>query len=160
MRVSHSCLSKSVDREDVTVMFGQSMLLMAAWQMSQLVRVGQQGRRPIKRGRMSWSCLSKVCCLWLHTRSKPLFHVFILDRSLPFHIGSIRRCMTVHQNRVYTRLDKNAPKCTIGIKKKIIIFVNFGVSLTNLKCIYTRGFHIPINNVSLSSPTDVKSHKK
>ena len=53
-----------------------------------LVRVGWQGRQPIEWGRILRSCLSKACCLWLHARSKPLFHAFILDRPLSFHIGS------------------------------------------------------------------------
>ena len=63
--------------EDVMVMHVQGVLSMAAWQISR-------------------SCLSKTCCPWLHVRSKSLLHAFILDMCLPFHIRSVRRCMTVY----------------------------------------------------------------
>ena len=69
--------------EDVTVMHVQGVLSMAAW-------------------RISRSCLSTMCCPWLHAHYKPLLHAFILDRFLPFHIRLVWGCMTIHQNRVYT----------------------------------------------------------
>ena len=49
------------------------------------------------------ACL--VRCPWSHVRSKHLLHISILGRLLPFQVGSIRICIIVHQNHVYTRQD-------------------------------------------------------